>query len=108
MDTISFDEFLKVDVRAGKVLEAIPVEGSSKLLKLKVDFGELGEKQVLSGIQKWYKPEDLVGKTFPFVVNLPPREMMGLTSEAMIFAAGETEAILFEAVKEVAPGSRLH
>lgn len=119
MDTISFDEFLKVDVRAGKILEASTVEGSNKLLKLKVDFGELGEKQVLSGIQKWYKPEELVGRTYPFVVNLPPREMMGMVSEAMIFAAtshkatrgqeaGDQEVVLFEAIKDIAPGSRLH
>lgn len=89
---ITIDEFKKVEMRAGKVLEAVPVEGSEKLLKLKVDFGPAfaqsssEAKQVISGIAKFIAPEELVGTTCAFVTNLEPREIMGLKSEAMIMA----------------------
>jgi methionine--tRNA ligase beta chain len=83
---ISIDDFKKVEIRAGKVLSAEPVEGSEKLLKLSVDFGEENPRQVLSGIAKFIKPEDLVGTICAFVTNLEPREIMGLKSEAMIMA----------------------
>lgn len=59
---ISFDDFSKVELRVGTVLEAEEVEGSEKLIKQIVDFGELGKRQILSGIKKWYKPSQLVGK----------------------------------------------
>jgi len=84
--TISIDDFKKVEIKAGKILSAEPVEGSEKLLKLSVDFAEEAPRQVLSGIAKYVKPEDLVGTMCAFVTNLEPREMMGLQSQAMIMA----------------------
>ena len=100
---ITIDDFKKVEIRAGKILTAEPVEGSEKLLKLSVDFGEPEKRQVLSGIAKYVKPEDLIGATCAFVTNLEPREMMGMKSEAMIMAFSgnktETEEGFFSLLK---------
>lgn len=99
MDPISIDDFKKVEVRIGEIRSAEPIEGSDKLLKLRVDFGGQ-ERQVLSGIAKYFpNPADLVGKRCPFVTNLAPRQMMGMESQAMILATGgdgETPFALFE------------
>jgi methionyl-tRNA synthetase len=109
---ITIDDFKKVEIRAGKVLSADPVEGSEKLLKLMVDFGSAsaesygGTKQVLSGIAKYIKPEDLAGTTCAFVTNLEPREIMGMKSEAMIMAAsGEGFFSLLRFSENTPPGS---
>lgn len=83
---ITFEHFSKVELKIGTVLEAEEVEGSEKLIKQIVDFGELGKRQILSGIKKWYKPSQLIGKQFVYVVNLEPRMMMGLESCGMILA----------------------
>jgi len=106
---ITFDDFKKVELRMGKILAADRVEGSEKLIRYDVDFGEqIGKRQILSGIAKWYTPEDLVGKTLPFVVNLEPRKMMGLESQGMLIATNSGEdASLLIPDKEVAPGSEV-
>jgi methionyl-tRNA synthetase len=93
MEHISIDDFHKVEIRIGEIKSAEPIEGSEKLLKLKVDFGEENNRQVLSGIAKYVKPEDLIGVKCPFITNLPPREMMGLKSEAMIMAASTDDGV---------------
>lgn len=105
---ITIDEFSKVEIKIGTVLEAEEIEGSEKLLKLKVDFGEENPRQVLSGIKAWYLPQDLIGKQFVFVTNLESRQMMGFESQAMIMAAGTDEkAVLLVPQEEVKPGSRI-
>lgn len=104
---VSIEEFKKMDLRMGTILVAEPVEGSEKLLRLEVDFGEF-KRQILSGIAKWYKPEDLVGKQLPFIVNLEPRKMMGLESQGMLIATSdENGAVLLLPVREVSPGVTL-
>jgi methionyl-tRNA synthetase len=85
---IKYDDFAKVDVRLGTILSVEKVEKSDKLLKLEVDFGELGKRQILSGIAAWYQPVDLIGRQTTFVLNLEPRKMMGLDSQGMLFAVG--------------------
>lgn len=71
---ITFDDFEKVEIRIGTVVEASVPDWSHWVMRIKADFGgELGIKQAFSGIMKFYKPEDLVGKQFPFVVNLKPK-----------------------------------
>ena len=86
--TISIDDFKKVEIRVGEILSAEPVEGSEKLLKLKVHFGS-EERQVVSGIAKFFPDlAQLVGKKCAFATNLAPRAMMGLESQAMILATG--------------------
>lgn len=74
MDTIDFSDFEKVDIRMGTVIKADVPEWSHWVMRMTVDFGEeIGEKKCFSGIMKFFKPEDLTGRQFPFVVNLKPR-----------------------------------
>lgn len=88
MEKISIDEFKKVEIRIGEVISAELVEGSEKLLKLKVNFGD-EERQVVSGIAKYFPDlNQLIGKRCAFVTNLEPRMLMGLESQAMILATG--------------------
>jgi len=97
MDQIKYDDFAKVEFKIGEIKEASIVEGSEKLLMLQVDFGEENLRTVFSGIKQWYSPEDLIGKKTVFVTNIKPRKIMGVESQAMIFAAGDEEevALLF-------------
>lgn len=105
---ISIDDFAKIELRVGKVLSAEPVEGSEKLLKLSVDMGDEQPRQVLSGIAKWYTPEDLIGNSYIFVANLEPRMMMGLESQGMIMAAENDDApVLLITSSETAPGAKI-
>lgn len=104
---ITIDDFLKVELRVGTVLEAEEVLGSEKLIKQIVDFGELGTRQVLSGIKKWYKPSQLVGKQFVYVVNLEPRMMMGFESQGMILATDTEKPYPLKPVSKVSPGAKL-
>ncbi len=107
MDTIHFDDFAKIDIRIGKIVTAQAMEGSGKLLKLQVDFGEF-QRQILSGIAKFYTPEELVGKQCPFIINLEPRIMMGLESQGMLLATGTQDtAVLLHPDKEVPEGSEI-
>ncbi len=87
---ITIEDFKKVEIKVGKILSAEKIEGSEKLLKLFVDFGEeAGPRQILSGIQKYFPDASvLVGKKCMFVTNLEPRQMMGLESNGMLFALG--------------------
>lgn len=88
-NTINYDDFIKIDVRIGTIMSCVRVEKSERLLKLQVDFGDsIGTRQILTGIAKWYAPEDLIGIQTTFVVNLEPRKMMGEESQGMIFALG--------------------
>lgn len=87
---IEYDDFKKVQIQVGEIIEAEPVAGSEKLLKLKVKFGD-EERQILSGIAKFLSPDDLIGKKVPFVTNLKPRMMMGLESNGMILAATDSD-----------------
>ena len=85
-DEITIEDFEKIDLRVVKVLECEAIKGSKKLLKLKVDLGS-EERQVVSGISKFYKPEDLVGKNVVLVANLKPVKLKGELSQGMILAA---------------------
>ena len=84
---IVFDDFAKCDFRVCKVLSCEPVKKSEKLLKFQLDDGSGTPRQILSGIAKFYKPEELVGKTVVAIVNLPPRKMMGQESCGMLISA---------------------
>lgn len=105
---IQFEDFLKVSIKVGKVLSVEKVEGSPKLLKLSVTFGEETPRQVLSGIAKSVTPEDIVGKSFAFVTNLAPRMILGMESQAMILAASDEQGLsLFSPTKDVKEGTLL-
>jgi methionine--tRNA ligase beta chain len=106
---IPFDEFLKIDMRIGKILEATQIAGSRNLIKMIVDFGE-EKRQAVAGLLQWYNPEDLVGKKFAFILNLQKRKMMGVESQCMILAAddGKGSVVVLQAEKEISEGSKIH
>ncbi|HXW86091.1 MAG TPA: methionine--tRNA ligase [Candidatus Bathyarchaeia archaeon] len=98
---ITIQDFAKVDLRVGTIIACEVVEKSDKLLRLQVDFGPLGKRQILSGIKQWYTPEMLIGKQAIFVCNLAPRMMMGLESHGMLLCVkDETEKLQITAVSE--------
>ena len=120
---INIEDFAKVEIRAGKILSVEEIDGSEKLLKLSVDFGEEEEigggtspkepatsvrgRQVISGIKKYFEdPQSLVGTTCAFVTNLEPRAIMGLESQAMIMAfSGDNFFSLLKISENVPLGS---
>lgn len=105
---ITVDDFAKVELRVGIVLEAEDLEESEKLLKLKVDLGEEKPRQILAGVKQWYKPKDFVGKQVVVVVNLEPRKMMGLKSQGMMLAADSEDGPVFlKPTKKVTPGTKV-
>jgi len=90
-DTITIDDFVKVDLRVAKIVNAEHVEGSTKLLRLTLDVGEGRTRNVFSGIKEAYKPEDLIGKHTVMVANLAPRKMKFGVSEGMVLAASHAD-----------------
>lgn len=132
-ETIKYEDFSKIDLRTAKILSAEKVEGSEKLVKLQIDVGELGQRQLVAGIGKAYEPEALVGQevevrnapegahgkshsNFHFLVgkqiiivsNLEPRKLMGLESNGMLLAAsGENGPVLLCPESEVGPGTSI-
>ena len=105
---IPFDDFMKLELRVGKVEEATLISGSKNLLKLIVDFGS-EKRQSVAGLLRYYKPEELVGKKFVFVMNLQRRKLMGIESQCMVLAAEDNEGnvILLSPEKDIAAGSRI-
>ena len=90
-ENVDFDTFCKSDFRAVKVKNCVPVKKSDKLLQFTLDDGSGVDRQILSGIAKFYKPEELIGKTLVAITNLPPRKMMGKESCGMLISAVHTE-----------------
>ncbi len=90
-EKVDFDTFCKSDFRAVKVKDCQPVKKSDKLLRFTLDDGTGADRQILSGIAKYYRPEELIGKTLVAIVNLPPRRMMGLESNGMLISAVHKE-----------------
>lgn len=90
MNSIKYDDFQKLDIKMGTVLTVENIEGSDKLLKITVDFGN-EQRQIISGIAKWYSPKDLIGKQVPVIVNLEPRKFLGQESQGMILMADNAE-----------------
>ncbi|MDY5354741.1 MAG: methionine--tRNA ligase [Bacteroides pyogenes] len=105
---IEFDDFLKLDIRVGTVLECQKVPKADKLLQFKIDDG-LETRTIVSGIAKYYAPEELTGKQVCFIANLPPRKLKGIVSEGMILSAENHDGSLAVIMpgKEVKPGSEV-
>ena len=83
-----FDDFLKIEMKVAEVLDVQPVKGSNKLLRFRLDAGDKGHRQILSGIAKFYpNPEELIGRKVCIVSNLKPRKMMGYVSQGMILSS---------------------
>ena len=106
---ITYDDLMKVDLRAAKVLAAERVPKSTKLLKLSVDAGEAAPRTILAGLGEAYEPEAMVGRTIVIVANLAPRKMMGVESNGMVLAGGADGAKpeLISFVEPPPPGSRV-
>jgi methionine--tRNA ligase beta chain len=106
---ISFDEFQKLDLRIGKILEANQIPGSRNLIRMIVDFGT-EKKQAVAGLLQWYKPEQLVNKKCAFILNLQRRKMMGVESQCMVFAAEDDKGnvVILQPEKDIVEGSRIH
>lgn len=107
-DNITLEDFKKVDIRVGKINACEKVKKSDKLLFLKIDDG-FGERQIVSGIAKSYKPEEVVGKKVFFVANLEPRKICGIESQGMIVAAEDEsgKVVVSFADSSLKPGARL-
>lgn len=108
-ENTSFDEFVKMDLRVGRVLACERVPKSDKLLRFQIDDGLQG-RTILSGIAKFYQPEELLGKNICFIANLPPRKMMGITSEGMILSAEDYKTGTLKVTilsDDIAPGSKI-
>lgn len=104
---IGIDDFAKVDLRVAKVISCEKVEKSDKLLKLVISCGK-EEKQVVSGIAKYYSPEEMVGKTLILVANLKPAKLRGIESQGMILAASDGEKLVLVTVdKDIPSGSKV-
>jgi methionyl-tRNA synthetase len=108
---ITIDDFVKIDLRVAQIVVAERIPKADKLLRLEVDLGSLGRRQILSGIAEWYTPEELIGRRIAVIANLAPRKMRGLESHGMLLAAsGEDHAskpILASFSDEIALGSRI-
>lgn len=106
-DTITFDDFSKIKLRVGKVLEASEHPNADKLLVLKVDLGD-EQRQIVAGLKAFYDPASLVGKNLIIVANLAPRKMRGLESQGMLLAAStddHSQVIIVTTDADIAPGS---
>src|SRR3989344_6256412 len=107
-DEISYDDFAKLDIRIGVVIAAELVPETDKLIKCTVDFGDFGTRTIVSGIAEWKKPEDLVGKQLPYVVNLAPRILRGVESQGMLLAASDEQGVaLLVPERTLPPGTKL-
>lgn len=109
MAEISFNEFMKLDMRVGKVVEAEQIPGSRNLIRMVVDFGT-EKRQSVAGLLQWYKPEELVGNKYAFLLNLQRKKFMGVESQCMVFAAEDNKSnvVLIKPEKDVEIGSKIH
>lgn len=109
MTEISFNEFMKLDMRVGKVIEAEQIAGSRNLIRMIVDFGT-EKRQSVAGLLQWYKPEELIGNKYAFLLNLQRKKFMGIESQCMVFAAEDSKGnvVLIKPEKDVEIGSKIH
>ena len=106
-ELLAIEDFMKADLRVGRIVSAERVEKSEKLVKLQVDIGT-ETRQVVAGIGKSYAPEDLVGKSIVLVANLKPAKLMGVESRGMLLAASSGDLIAVATFdRETKPGTRV-
>ncbi len=108
METITYDEFKKMDIRIGTIKQVEPIEGTDKLLKCQIDFGDPELRQIVSGIREYYPEyETLVGKQVLYIVNLELREIRGNMSHGMLMAVGNDKPIFLVPETPVDAGSKV-
>jgi len=105
---ISFQEFQKLDLRVGEIVKAEQIAGSRNLIRMRVDFG-FEKRQSVAGLLQYYKPEELIGKKFAFILNLERKRFMGIESQCMVLAAENEKGnvILLKPEKDIEVGSRI-
>jgi len=105
---VTIEDFQKLDIRVGKILQVEDAETKKPMYKLKVDFGKLGVKQAIAGIKPNYSKEELLNKKFIFVVNLEPKKIGNVLSECMILAASvDDKIIVLEPEKDIEIGAKV-
>ena len=108
MPEISYDDFAKLDIRIGTVVAAEIIPETDKRIKCTIDFGECGTRTIVSGIAKWKRPDELVGKQLPYIINLPPRMLKGVASEGMLLAVSDAQGVaLIFPERSVEKGTKL-
>ncbi len=111
-DLISYDDFVKLDIRIATVIAVDLIEGADRLLKLTLEVGDpeaggLGQRTVAAGIKAWYQPEDLIGKQIVYLANLEPRMLRGVESQGMVLAADREQVVLLQPWNAVSNGSMI-
>jgi methionine--tRNA ligase beta chain len=104
-DTISYEDFAKLDIKIGTIKQAEPHPNADKLIILKIDEGKDELRQLVAGIKESYNPEEIIGKQIVFLANLEPKELRGEISNGMILAADDNKPVLLIPEKEVSNGS---
>ncbi len=92
-ETVSFEEFSKMDLRVGKIIKAERVAGSKNLIRMLIDVGESENRQAVAGIAQHYSPQEIEGKQVAVIANLKPRRMFGIESNVMILAAEDENTV---------------
>lgn len=109
-ETLSIDEFLRVHLRVARIEAAEAVPKSKKLLRLQLDVGPLGKRQICSGISQFYTPESLIGRKIVLVANLKPAMLMGIESQGMLLAASSpdhSQLVLIDPGQDLPEGSEV-
>lgn len=107
---VNFEDFAKVDLRVGEIVDAEEIEGADKLLKLRVDLGEDSKRTICAGIKQYYSADELIGKKIIVVANLAPRKMRGIESQGMLLAASTEDPekiVLISPEKDIENGCRI-
>jgi export-related chaperone CsaA len=104
----TLEDFQKIEIRVGKVIEVKDAETRKPMYVLKVDFGELGIKQAIAGIKPFYTKEEILNKKFVFIFNLEPKKIANIMSECMILAATKDDkVVVLQPEKDIEVGSRI-
>jgi len=107
MDKITYNDFQKLDIRIGTILEAEKIEGADKVLKLKIGLGN-EQRTIVAGIAESYKPKSIIGKQIPILANLEPRTIRGIESQGMILAIDiNDKTTLIKPSKKVPNGAKV-
>ena len=108
MTEVPFKEFEKLDIRVGLIEKVEDIPGSKNLIKLMVDFGS-EKRQAVAGLKQYFKPEEITGRKYVFVLNLERKKLMGIESQCMILAAddGKGKIVLLQPDKDVEIGSKV-
>ncbi len=107
---VNFEDFAKLDLRVGEIVDAEEIEDADKLLKLRVDLGEDKKRTICAGIKEFYSADDLIGKKIIVVANLSPRKMRGIESQGMLLAAAnkdESKVKLISPEEDIELGSKI-